>query len=474
MDHFWSAGEPEISLPARSRLGLRDEKGPNISLEGSTLSWRPGFCHRFTNPKGLILRILHLHTIGAFGGASRSLFEALRALPLGIVQSHFVTQKGTVVPFFSQIGPVIAARGISQFDHTRYGRYRRLRWLVLLREIAFLPATVLALLRARKAWGDVDLIHANEVTAIVPLLLARWLFRAPVIVHVRSVMQKDGRGLRSALLRRLLDSAAAVVAIDETVRASLPAVLDVDVVHNGFLPKVAEQTNAAIAALPLRGSSFKVGFVGNLLRVKGVAELIEAARQLQARAVDVEFILVGDDARPSKGLKARILKRLGLAQDMRAEIEAEIAAHDLGKNVHLVGFQSDIASVYRSFDVLCFPSHYDAPGRPIFEAAFSEVPSIVALTAPLADTLVDGVTGIAIHPRDAGQLANAIALLAEDRAYSARLGIAAGELARSNFDISANAQHLLAIYRRVLSSDQTGGSRKKGSEFAQSLPKRGR
>jgi glycosyltransferase involved in cell wall biosynthesis len=187
-----------------------------------------------------------------------------------------------------------------------------------------------------------------------------------------------------------------------------------------------------------------------------VAELIEAANVLQRRGVDAEFILVGDDARPSKGLKARLLNALGLAQDLRAEVEANVATYGLGDRVHLVGFQSDIASVYRAFDVLCFPSHYDAPGRPIFEAAFSGVPSIVALTRPTADTLVDGVTGIAIPPRDAERLAEAIALLAGDRALCCRLGEAARDLARSNFDIAVNALRLLAIYRRALPS---GGAR---------------
>ena len=40
---------------------------------------------------------------------------------------------------------------------------------------------------------------------------------------------------------------------------------------------------------------------------------------------------------------------------------------------------ANIAQAYARMDVICFPSHYDAPGRPIFEAAFLKVPSIAAV-----------------------------------------------------------------------------------------------
>jgi glycosyltransferase involved in cell wall biosynthesis len=100
-------------------------------------------------------------------------------------------------------------------------------------------------------------------------------------------------------------------------------------------------------------------------------------------------------------------------------------------------------------DVLCFPSHYDAPGRPIFEAAFFGVPSIVAVRKPRADTLVDGVTGIAFAPGDAVALADAIERLARDRGLAARMGQAAREMAERTFDVTANASALLAVYRRV-------------------------
>ena len=49
------------------------------------------------------LKVLCLHFTGAFGGASRSLFEALSEMPAKSISPLFVTQQGTVADFFSKL-----------------------------------------------------------------------------------------------------------------------------------------------------------------------------------------------------------------------------------------------------------------------------------------------------------------------------------------------------------------------------------
>jgi glycosyltransferase involved in cell wall biosynthesis len=398
------------------------------------------------------LRVLYLHFTGSFGGASRSLFEAVSSFPPRTVKPLFVTQRGTSRNFFCRLGYVIEAFGMSQFDNSRYGHYRGLRWLVILREIAFLPSTLVALWRAKRHWKDVDLIHVNEFSGVLALRLARYWFDVPAVVHVRSVLCADPKSWRTRWLNHeFRHMVQAVVAIDENVRASLPQDLEVHVIHNGFSPQNAQSVDKEFERRVrcLRLESFKVGFVGNLLVVKGILELIEAARLTRDRGLDVEFIIVGDEARASGGIKAALLRALRLQQNVRIEVNRAIDRHLLRDRVHLFGFTEDVANAYRHMNVLAFPSHYDAPGRPIFEAAFLGVPSIVAVREPKPDTLIDGQTGIAIHPRSALQLADAIGRLAADRALTARMGEAARQMAERNFDAKSNAEQLLSLYRRV-------------------------
>ncbi len=309
------------------------------------------------------MKVLYIHLTGAFGGSSRSLCEAVRNLPED-VEPHFLTQRGTVERYFSKLGKVMAVRGLSQFDNTQYSHYRGLRWLVALREIAFLPSTFRAIRTAKRLWPEIDLIHVNEFTGLLPMLLAKRAYRAPVAVHVRSVSRLDRTAWRSRLVEKILRrDATAIIAIDETVRQSLPSDLAVEVIHNGFTPRQVGEPEADLIKTveALRPGALRIGFIGNLLKVKGIEDLVEAARLVKESNANIEYVIIGDDARSSRSLRARILQRLGLNQNVKQRVETMIAEYGLSADFHMAGFVSDIAQAYQHIDVLCFPSHFDAP-----------------------------------------------------------------------------------------------------------------
>jgi glycosyltransferase involved in cell wall biosynthesis len=406
----------------------------------------------------LTLRVLYIHPIGAFGGASRSLLELLRGFPDGAVEPRILAARGQAADAFEGAGfPVVRAGGLTQVDCTRFGHYRGLRWLIVLRELWYLPATLRALRRARREWPSVDLVHVNEVTAIIPALMARRMFGRPLVVHARSVQQDRGIPRRRRALARLLGRHAdAIIAIDAAVAASLPGGLHVDVVHNSFTPQPEGPTPPAVEKLAarLRPGSLRVGMVGNLLALKGVYEFLEAARLCARRGVDADFVLVGDNPRRLDGIKGAALKLSGFARDVAGDVERFVADHGLDDRVHRVPFTAEISAVYRLLDVVCFPSLLDAVGRPVLEAAWFGVPSIAAVDRPFPDTFVDGETGVRIPARDPRALADAIAGLAADRTSVRRMGAAARRLAEANFDARKNASRVLDLYRRILHASQ--------------------
>lgn len=402
------------------------------------------------------MKVLFIHMTGAFGGSSRSLSESVRAFPEH-VEAHFLTPHGTVEPFFEKLGDVLPVRGLSQFDNTQYSHYRGFRWIVALRELTLLPATFSAIRQAKKKWPEIDVIHLNEFTGLLPLWLAKRAYGVPTVVHVRSVARLNFRALRTRLVNRFLRRHAdAIIAIDETVRRSLPDDLNVEVVHNAFTPAFIErQTSKAQntqSSLVKDEEPLKVGFVGNLLRVKGIDDLVEAARLVRQQGHNVQYIIVGDDARPSTTLQARILHVLGINQNIKRQVEEKIEKYDLGDNFNMVGFKKNIGEVYGLFDVLCFPSHFNAPGRPVFEAAFSAVPSIVGVTDPTDDTLIDGMTAFAVPPKSPELIAAAIRKCAQDRKALSTMGQEAKKLAMQNFSVKTNAAKLLEILKSVKSS----------------------
>jgi glycosyltransferase involved in cell wall biosynthesis len=239
-----------------------------------------------------------------------------------------------------------------------------------------------------------------------------------------------------------------VVAIDEGVRSSLPRGVASIVIRNGFAQGL-EAGAPQIPGGPTSRGIFRAAMVGSLSAMKGVYEFIEAARMLSQKGLDIEYLLVGDEIRPLAGPRGWLLRALNFARPVRRELEARIAAFGLQDRVRLLGFTVEIRAIYDAIDVLCFPSHLDAPGRPVFEAAFCGVPSIVAMTKSYPDTFVAGETGLQIPPRDPAALAHAIETLFRDATLRQRMGEQARALAMRNFDIRSNASDMLALYRQV-------------------------
>ncbi|UVK84512.1 glycosyltransferase family 4 protein [Pseudomonas sichuanensis] len=390
------------------------------------------------------MRILYMHPAAAFGGASKSLIELYTCLRQQGVTATVLTPRGPVCEAFSAAGmDVKAVRGLSQFDNTRYGYYRRLRWIILLRELLLLPFSLAAIWRLRHE--RFDLLHVNEITLLPLALLAKRLLRIPMVVHVRSLQRSPGSGLRTRLINHwLARHADARVAIDHTVKQTLDSTLQVQVVHNGLgIDNVPARTSGRATAV------VNVGFLGVLIALKGIYELIEAMRILKARGVPVHCLVAGENARQLSGVKAWVLGKLGFARDVRADVQRLIAQHELQGHVSLLGFVGDVRTLYPQLDVLCFPSHLNAAGRPVFEAAFYSIPSVVAVENPVPDAIIHEVTGLAIARPDPVLLADALQRLAENAAFREQLGRQAEEWAQDNFSINANASLMHGIYRQL-------------------------
>lgn len=403
------------------------------------------------------ISILYIHPCGTFGGASRSLLEVINSFPADTIIPHIITPRGNVVDYFHKVGcQVITTLGIAQFDNTRFGHYRGWRWLVLLRELTFSFFTVSAMFKARKRWKGINLVHVNELTLLLPIVVAKFVFNKSIVVQVRSV-QAAGQTPRrtkimTALLKRFAD---AVIPIDETVRRSLAPDLPVHVVHNGFtigqyLKSDIKSDEVLQRLQKLSRETIKIGMVGNLLRMKGVYEFVEAARICRNKQLQVDFIIVGGETRKLKGIKGWLLQKLGFAHNVKADILEYCHRYGLEKIVHLVGFTSAIREFYEKIDIVCFPSHLEAVGRPVFEAAFSKVPSIIAITNPLEDTVVAGETALCFEPGNAEALAEAIEYFCLNPQEMRRMGEKAYALAIKNFDVRKNARTILEIYQKLV------------------------
>ena len=189
-----------------------------------------------------------------------------------------------------------------------------------------------------------------------------------------------------------------------------------------------------------RGQRFRIATIGRLVPRKGVDTVIQAlARLAESGRRDIELLIVGGSV-----AKERV------AGDPEARRLRDLAeALGVGGQVIFTGQVSRDAmpQLMRSLDaVVCCP-WYEPFGIVPLEAMASGVPTIVAAVGGLAETTVDGVTGLHVPPKDPAALADAVAALADDPERRARLGAAGVQRARSRYTWDRVAADTERIYR---------------------------
>lgn len=251
------------------------------------------------------------------------------------------------------------------------------------------------------------------VRDIIFLLIAR-AARVPAIVHLHGGafghFYSTRRTVTRALLRRSVGGAALGIVLTENLRPALECVLPperVSVVSNGI------DVARVDGRIPSDGM-IRVLFLSTLHRRKGPLAFIHA------------FALAHENCPLLRGTVA------GHWPSDETRIELLQLTSDLGVAGELA-FPGAVESeekraLFESADIFCFAS-LEPEGQPlvILEAMAARLPVIAPAWPGIADTVVDGETGLLVPEASPEALAEKLVELAADADRRARLG-AAGRL----------------------------------------------
>lgn len=174
--------------------------------------------------------------------------------------------------------------------------------------------------------------------------------------------------------------------------------------------------------------SRSIVFVGRLEERKGIQFLLRAYGALKQRLPDANLIIVGDGEGRTKYER--------LASQLRLE------------DVSFEGFvpASELPEYYRRASVVCQPSTCNESfGITVLEAMASGRPVVSSTIPGFRDLVEPGVTGLAVPPKDAPALADALELVLTDTALGDRLAVAGQEHA-AKFDWPEVAGRLINYY----------------------------
>lgn len=376
---------------------------------------------------------------------------------------HITTVPVTLTFLVGQIGYMqkrgLAVRALSSpgEDLGRFGEregiptyaVEMLRRITPLRDLAAVARIVRVIRRTRP-----EIVHAHTPKGGLLGMTAAALARTPVrIYHMRGLPLMGATGARRRLLRateqvacRLAHQVYCVshsvreVAISEGICPPEKVKVLLGGSGNGvdaggrydparLDPGTRLETRRR---LQIPENAVVLGFVGRIVRDKGIVELATAWRTLREHHPQLHLLLVG----PFE------------PQDpVPAEIEAMLRSDP---RVHLTGMDWETPPFYAAMDVVVLPTYREGfPNVPL-EAAAMQLPVVATRIPGCVDAVQDGVTGILVPPRDAAAFEAALQRYIEDAELRRQHGRAGRERVLREFRQEAIWEALYQEYRRLL------------------------
>lgn len=189
-------------------------------------------------------------------------------------------------------------------------------------------------------------------------------------------------------------------------------------------------TPALLREHPDSSQGLRVLLPARLLWDKGLAEYIEASRELKDQNRNIQFLLAGD---PDPGNPAAVAETTVLSWVSEGLIQ-------------WLGHVDDMPALLSSVHVVVLPSYREGLPKGLIEAGACGLPLITTDVPGCREVVQDGVNGLLVRVKDSSALAHAIARLQDEPKLRSRLGAAARDKALAEFDERIVIRQTLRVY----------------------------
>lgn len=278
----------------------------------------------------------------------------------------------------------------------------------------------------------VDILHAHTSHAHSLACLARRMAgRGKVVVHRRVSFPP-----RQDWLNRLKYAAPdRLVAVSRHVaEVLLAAGIDaarVRVAHSAVDLSRLEVAAAPRNALGVPGDAPLLVSAGALVGHKDHALLLDAFAQLRARFPQAHLLIAGEGP-------------------LRAALEAQCEALQLGASVQLLGHRGDVPALIRAADVYVSSSWSEGLGTSVLEALACGVPVVATVAGGVSEMVIDGETGWLVPNRNVSALLQALGTALDDRPCALAQAARGRAHVEAHFTAPGMVAGNIAIYEELL------------------------
>jgi glycosyltransferase involved in cell wall biosynthesis len=281
-----------------------------------------------------------------------------------------------------------------------------------------------------------DVLHAQDIAAVIPCLVARGATGAPVITtyHTSHFLRRAPSPFWRPIFERFLRAAdhnlAASIEIAHVASSIAPGV-PVEALTNGVETSLFRRVEPT---LPPAAGRRRIVVPRRLFPKNGVDYAVRAVPEIAAQ-VDVEVVVIGDG--PERGSLERLAAELGVTDRVSF----------LGARPH-----ADMPGLLSSAELAVFPSLMEATSVAALECMACELPVAASRVGGLPEIVGDDV-GILFEPGDPHSLAQAVVTLLGSGRLTA-LGKAGREKVVARWSNDRLVDRHVAIYESLIARKQ--------------------
>jgi len=288
-------------------------------------------------------------------------------------------------------------------------------------------------IRRRIDEGRYDIVHLHTKRAHA---LSLWLPRGkryPKYIVTRRMDYAEKRNWYTrCLYNRRVDGVVAISKIIVELLVDAGVELEkIRLIHSGIdcarfaADRVTENSPGKVVT---------VGCLAVLEERKGIEFLIDAAARVRSQGVQVNWLIGGDGS-------------------LRSTLESKAHSLGLDESVKFIGFISKPEEFLHSIDIFVMPSLFEGLGVAALEAMAAGKPVVATRVGGLAESVLDGQTGLLVPPRDGRAIAEAVVKLISDPQLATRMGLQGRQRVLEHFTLTQMAAQNEAYYYELLRSN---------------------
>lgn len=289
-----------------------------------------------------------------------------------------------------------------------------------------------------------DIVHHVALKPVLYGSIAARLTGVPAVVNALAGLGFlfISKHFQARVIRLLVESAFRLLFNDPNVRVifqnpddmALLTSRGVLVINQGVLIRGSGVCTSQFNVTPEVYGLPLVVLASRMLWDKGIAEFVEAVRQLRGQGVAARFVLVGegDPDNPAS------ISHKQLSQWQKEGI------------IEWWGQRDDMPHVFAQSHIVCLPSYREGLPKVLVEAAACGRPIIATDVPGCREIVQDGENGLLVPAKDFYELANALRQLIDNPSLRIVMGKRGREIVESKFSIEHVVTQTLTLYKELI------------------------